>query len=78
MPAEPVKPVSQASRSSERRHIFVLVAVGAGQDEAGQPAPGEFGAQSLDPRPGLGRLRVVKRLKTRLEHHWRAISFWAI
>ena len=32
-----------------RRHIFVLVAVGARQDEAGQPAPGQFGAQSLRP-----------------------------
>ena len=59
------------------RHILVLVAVGAGQDQARQSPPGEFGTQSLDPRPGLGRLGVVKRLKTRLEHHWGNL-IWAI
>ncbi len=50
------------------RHVFVLMPVGAGQDQARKPALGQFGAQRLHARPGLRRLRVVERLETGLEH----------
>ena len=46
----------------------VQVPVGAGQDQARQPALPQFGAQHRHARPGLRRLRVVERLETGLEH----------
>ena len=51
-----------------QRNVFVLMAVGARQDEAGKAAARQFGAQRLQARPGGRGLRVVEGLKSRLEH----------
>ncbi len=52
-----------------RRDIFVLVAIGPRHDEAGQVAPGQFGAQRRDARRACSTLRVVlERLEPGLEH----------
>ena len=50
MPAEPVKPVSQASRSSEGGDIFVLLLIGAGNHEARQLAARQLLAKRGQPR----------------------------
>ena len=50
MPAEPVKPVSQASRSSDGGDIFVLLLIGAGNHEAGELAARQFLAKCGQPR----------------------------
>ena len=49
-PAEPVKPVSQASRSSEGGDIFVLLLIGAGNHESRQLPPRQFLAKGRQPR----------------------------
>ena len=50
MPADPVKPVSQASRSSDGGDIFVLLLIGAGNHESGQLPPRQFLAEGGQPR----------------------------
>src|SRR5690606_15777090 len=69
-----------------RRDIFVLVAVGARQDQARKPAPGQFGAQRRDPRRRLRRRGIIERLKAGLEHRrsipwgadsWGEPNLWA-
>ncbi len=49
MPAEPVKPVSQASRSSEAAHIFVLLLIGARNHESRQLPPCQLLAERSQP-----------------------------
>ena len=44
-----------------RRHIFVLVAVGARNDQAGQAAPRQFGAQRGNARPARRALACDRR-----------------
>ena len=50
MPAEPVKPVSQASRSSEGGDILVLLLIGAGNHESRQLPPRQLLAERGQPR----------------------------
>ena len=51
------------------RHVFVLVAIGARHDEAGQPAPGKLGAQRLHARRACRPLgSILERLEMRFEH----------
>ena len=50
MPADPVKPVSQASRSSEGGDIFVLLLIGAGNHESRQLPPRQLLAECRQPR----------------------------
>ena len=49
MPADPVKPVSQASRSSDGGDIFVLLLIGAGNHESRQLAARQFLAEGAQP-----------------------------
>jgi hypothetical protein len=52
-----------------RRHVFVLVAIGARHDEAVEAAALELGPQRLHAtRGGRGFGRVVERLVAGLEH----------
>ena len=52
-----------------RRDIFVLMRVGARQDEAGEPARLQIGAQRREPRGGLrAGGGVVEGLELSLEH----------
>ncbi len=52
-----------------RRHVFVLVAVGARHDEAGQSAARQLGAQRRDARRARRALgAIVERLEPGLEH----------
>ena len=50
IPADPVKPVSQASRSSDGGDIFVLLLIGAGNHESGELAARQFLAKRRQPR----------------------------
>ena len=51
------------------RHVFVLVAIGARHDEAGQTAMGELGAQRLDAGRTCGPFGdILERLEGGLEH----------
>ena len=75
-PAEPVKPVSQASRFSDAGRYSFCCAIGVRHDPAGEPAAGELGAQRRHPRaacPAFGA--ILERLEAGLEHRgnlWRA------
>ncbi len=52
-----------------RRHIFVLVAVGARHDKAVEPAARQLGPQRREPlRAGAALGLILERLKTRFEH----------
>lgn len=65
-----------AGKSSEpgepllgRRYIFVLLAVGSGDNEAGEVAARQLGAQGVHARRARGRLgRVIERLEFGFEH----------
>ncbi len=51
------------------RHVFVLLAIGARHDEAGQSAMGKLGPQRLDARrAGRPLGSILERLEARLEH----------
>ena len=69
IPADPVNPVSQASRSSEGGDIFVLLLIGAGNHESRQLAPRQLLAKCRQPRrqrhPGFG---VLECLENGFEH----------
>jgi hypothetical protein len=57
------------------RHVFILMAVGARHDEAGQAAPCEFRAQCRNARsagPALGS--ILERLEVGLEHGGNLLS----
>ena len=56
MPAEPVKPVSQASRADGFRHVFALVLVGARHDEAVEPHLLQLGAEQGGALGAFGRI----------------------
>ena len=69
MPAEPVKPVSQASRSSDGGDIFVLLLVGAGHHEAAQVASRQFLAKRGQTRGQRdAALRLIEGLEVRFKH----------
>ncbi len=58
-----------------RRHIFVLVAVGARHYEAGEPATRQLGAQRRNPRPARPAFgRIFERLEAGLEHARQSIG----
>ena len=71
MPAEPVKPVSQASRSSEGGDIFVLLLIGAGNHESGELAPRQFLAECGEPRGQRdAAFGLFECLEMGFEHRW--------
>ena len=49
MPADPVKPVSQASRSSDGGDILILLLISAGNHESRQLAARQFVAEGAQP-----------------------------
>jgi hypothetical protein len=73
LPAEPVKPVSQARLAP--RHVFVLMAVGARHDEAGQATPRELRAQRRHARcAGAALGSIFERLEAGFEHGGNLLS----
>jgi hypothetical protein len=62
-----------------RRHVLVLLAVGARDEEAVDPAMGKLRAQGGHPRRnGRALAGVVERLETGLEHGGQSIGRWAV
>ena len=68
-PAEPVNPESQARRSSARRHIFVLILIGARNQKSIKSETREFGAQSRNSGRALRGIRqILEGLIETFEH----------